>query len=91
VNLNFALEIPAYVVTRQVDDQTVILDLSTGDHFGLDFVGARIWELFEGGHSLDHICTKLLTEFAVSRSELERDLLDLTKTLLDRRLVQIAK
>lgn len=90
MNPSFALEIPAYIVSRQVDDQTAILDPSTGDHFGLDFVGVRIWELLAGGHTLGESCTESLTKFAVSTTDLERGLLELIKTLLARKVVRIA-
>ena len=36
------LVIPAQVMSRQVGDETVILDLGSGMYFGLDPVGARI-------------------------------------------------
>jgi hypothetical protein len=74
-------------VARQVGDETVILHLGSGTYFGLDAVGARIWELIGKGKSLNEICDAVLDEYDVSREDLERDMDMLIKDLLEKDLV----
>ena len=66
--------VPPEVMARQVGDETVILDLASGNYFGLDPVGARIWQLITEGHMPAAIRDTLLAEYEVAPEDLERDL-----------------
>lgn len=87
MNLSDSLSIPSQVMARTVGDETVILDLASGTYFGLDPVGARIWQLIGEGKTLAEICATMLDEYEVERAQLEVDLLRLTGELLERGLV----
>ena len=89
MNLTDKVSIPAQVMARQVGEETVILDLASGTYFGLDPVGARIWELLGEGRALADVCEVMLDEYEVSRDELERDLSELLDTLVDKGLTKI--
>jgi hypothetical protein len=81
--------IPAQVMSRQVGDETVILDLSSGMYFGLDPVGARIWQLLTEGHQLDAVVTTLLAEYAVPENQVRQDVQALLDELVTRGLVEV--
>jgi hypothetical protein len=81
-------DIPPTVVARMVGDEVVILDLDGGTYFGLDPVGARIWELIGEGWPLSRICEVMLVEFDVTRERMERDLLQLVEALREEKLVE---
>jgi hypothetical protein len=68
------LTIPAEVMARQVGEELVILDLASGNYFGLDPVGARIWRLFTEGKLPIEVRDILLTEYDVGREQLEQDI-----------------
>ena len=87
MKLSDRVSIPPHVMARTVGDETVILDLANGTYFGLDPVGARMWELMGEGKTLAEICEELLEEYEVSRDDLERDTLRLTQELADQGLV----
>ena len=89
MNLHDHVVIPSQVMARKVGDETVVLDLASGTYYGLDAVGARIWELMAAGPSLAQVCEVMMTEFEVSQSEIERDVLALVQTLLDKKLVSV--
>ena len=74
-------------MARQLGEETVILDLESGTYFGLDPVGARMWQLMTEGKSLAEICEAMLEEYEVSREELERDALALAQDLEARSLI----
>lgn len=90
MNLSDCVTIPPQVMARLVGDETVILDLASGTYYGLDPVGARIWQLMVEGKALASVCETLLEEFDVSRETLERDVLHLTSELRAKGLVSIA-
>ncbi len=39
-----------------VKDETVILDMGSGTYYGLDGVGARVWELLEQPKRFAELC-----------------------------------
>ncbi len=90
MTLTDKLTIPQQVMTRTVGDETVILDLATGTYFGLDPVGARIWELLSEGKTLAEVCDRMLDEYDVSREQLELDALRLAQELAEQGLVTAA-
>ena len=74
-----------------VPPQAVILDLESGTYFGLDPVGARMWQLIEAGKSLAGLCDQMNEEYEVSRDVLERDARALIGELADMKLVFLQK
>ena len=89
MNLSDKVTIPAQVMAREVGDETVILDLASGTYYGLDPVGARIWQLMAEGLTLEQVCEAMLIDYEVTREDIERDVLALGQRLLDKHLVNI--
>jgi hypothetical protein len=90
MNLLSKVSVPAQVLARQIDDETVILDLGSGTYFGLDAVGSRIWQLMTDGETLGAICDAMVAAYDVSRSDVERDVLELAQSLLERKLIDVS-
>jgi hypothetical protein len=89
MNMSDKITIPAQVMARQVGDETVILDLASGTYFGLDPVGARIWQMMTECKTLSEICDVLLDEYDVPREVLERDILRLLQELNTQNLISL--
>ncbi len=87
MKLSDKVTIPAQVMARQVGEETVILDLVGGSYFGLDPVGARIWQLMAEGKTLAEVCEAMLSLYEVSREDIERDVLGLAKDLSEKQLI----
>jgi Coenzyme PQQ synthesis protein D (PqqD) len=76
------------VIVRGVGEEMVLLDMNRGGtYYGLDPVGARIWELLAAGSSLAQIADRLVEEYDVTREALEADVEKLVAELEERRLV----
>ncbi len=88
MNLSDKVIIPAQVMARDVGGETIILNLETGTYFGLDNVGARIWELLGAGKALTEICDAIVNDYDVSRDVAERDMLALIRDLQAQKLVE---
>jgi hypothetical protein len=84
------ISIPTDVMARQVGDETVLLHLGSGSYFGLDPVGTRIWHLLSEGKTPPDIRDLLVTEFEVTREQLERDIERLLLELLAQGLIGAA-
>ena len=87
MNLSDSLSIPSQVMARTVGDETVILDLASGTYFGLDPIGARIWELMGEGKTLAEISATMLEEYEVTAEQLQGDVIKLAGELAERGLV----
>ncbi len=75
------------VIFKNVGDEVVLLDIERGIYYGLDPVGARMWQLLAEGASAEAIVDTMLGEYEVSREELQRDLERLTSELRERGLL----
>ena len=71
-----------------MDGQIIVADMRSGPYFGLDGVGARVWELLGQRATRNGIIDRLLAEYEVPRDVLERDVESLLQDLLDRRLLE---
>lgn len=78
------------VVYKRVGDETILLDFDAGVYYGLDSVGARIWELLAEERSLSEIVDVLLVEYEVQRDVLAKDVTALIEELQSRRLITSA-
>ena len=76
------------VAARALDGEAVLLDLASGTYFGLNEVGARVWELVEAGTTLGALRSALLDEFEVEEGVLATDLARLLADLEQRGLVR---
>lgn len=73
MNPDDVLAVPAHVVARRIGNETVLLDLESGTYFGLDPVGARIFELIGEGRSIAAIGRALLAEYEIGEDVLMMD------------------
>src|SRR3954447_6079048 len=77
------------LLSSELEGEAVILDLSSGVYFGLNSVGARVWELLQAGHDLRSVRAALLEEFDVPASRCEADLLGLVRRMAADGLVHV--
>jgi hypothetical protein len=89
LSLDDRLVIPSTVVARDLDGETVMLNLDTGIYFGLDPVGSVIWNQLREPTRLRSVRDRLLAEFDVDADTAAADLLRLAEQLLDRGLIRL--
>jgi len=78
------------VIWRNLQGESVLLDMKSGVYFGLDAVGTRIWTLLQSQHDLRAVLEELLREYEVSEEKCSRDLIDLVNAMAEKGLVQTA-
>ncbi len=74
------LRVADHVHWRRFDSELVVLDLRGGEYYGLNEIGAALFEGVARGDGLPEIVTALLGSFDVERGTLEEDL---ERTLAD--------
>ncbi len=82
------ITIPKHVLSESLNDETVLLDMSSGLYFGLSPVASRFWQLLGDGVSLDAVQITILDEFDVAPDILKADLDALLTELESRKLIE---
>ena len=74
---------------REVHGEVVLLNLKTGFYYGLNSLGARIWQLIQENQSLGTILSLLLEEYEVPKEQCSRDLFSLVSLMRQKGLVEV--
>jgi hypothetical protein len=80
--------VPDHVVYRDFPEETVVLNLESGQYHGLNATAGRMLAALVEADSIGLAAAALEPEFCVSRSRIERDLIDLCDALAARGLLQ---
>ncbi|MBI5247975.1 MAG: PqqD family protein [Desulfomonile tiedjei] len=76
-------------VSRDLDGEAAILNLNTGIYYGLNSVGARIWELLSEPKPVSQILETLLQEYDVDTERCQSDLMRLLEDLAEAGLIEV--
>ena len=69
--------------------EAAVLNLKNGIYYGLNPVGARIWDLVQTPHTVREVRDTLIDEYDVDSDRCERDLVALLQQLVEHDLVDI--
>ncbi len=81
------LRIPDDVVFEVLGEDTVLLQLESGDYFTLNGSATRAWQLIEEHGDLDRVRQAMLAEYEVPHDQLNADLDRLVGDLVERGLL----
>jgi hypothetical protein len=76
-------------VSCDLEGEAVVLNLTNGVYYGLDPVGARIWNLIQRPMTADEIRDTLVNEYDVEPSRCERDLQALLQKMAAEGLIEV--
>lgn len=81
-------EVADDVLHQQVGEEIVLLDLKSESYFGLNPVGARVWQLLQEGAGQSALVETISGEFKAKPSQVERDVADLLERLVEAGLLR---
>lgn len=76
-------------VSSDLAGEAIVLSLATAMYYGLDQVGARIWELMREPTRVADIRDAIASEYDVELERCERDVLDLLRQLATEGLIEV--
>ena len=85
-----SVRVPDHVLVRTVDRELVLLNLDNEEYYGLDEVGAAIWDALSASPTIGAAVDGLLEQFDVDRDSLAEDVERLVAELDARGLVELA-
>jgi hypothetical protein len=88
VTLNTTLSRNGDILYASVDsEEVVMLSVTAGKYYGLNAVGARIWELLEHPMTLAQLCAKICEDFEVDMKTCEAAVLRFAEEIIDNGIV----
>ncbi|MGA2410630.1 MAG: PqqD family peptide modification chaperone [Candidatus Binataceae bacterium] len=76
-------------ISCDLGGEAAILNLKSGTYYGLDTVGAFIWNKLAEPQPVSAIAAAIIDQYEVDRERCEADLLVLLKQLDDRGLIEV--
>ena len=76
-------------VSCDLAGEAAILNIKNGVYYGLDPVGARIWNLVQEPRAVTEILSAITSEYDVEPERCARDLFDLLEKLLAEGLIEL--
>ena len=83
------ITIAAGQVCCNLDGEAVTLSLKTGQYYGLNDVGARVWTLIQQPKTMSELVRLIRSEFDVDAERCEQDLCSLVQGMSEAGLVEI--
>jgi len=80
--------IPDDVLMRELDGESIILNLASERYYGLDDVGTHMWQLLATTSTIEEVYEILLTEYEVEPDQLLHDMEELIEQLVEHGLLQ---
>jgi hypothetical protein len=87
--LTTRVTVPKRVLFRELQGESVLLELDCGHYFGLNDTGTRMWSLLTQEGQIGLALAILCTEYDVPFERLERELLDFVDELAAQKLLEL--
>jgi len=76
-------------VSSDLGGEVAILELTSGVYYGLNEVGARVWELVQEPVAVSEVRAAIVEEYEVEPARAERDVLALLHRLAHEGLIEV--
>ena len=81
------------VVSREIDGALIIVPLTSGvgdmedDLFSMNETGTEIWNMLDGGKTVQEVVDALASQYRAEPGEIEQDVAGIIRELLKRRML----
>jgi coenzyme PQQ biosynthesis protein PqqD len=80
------------VIAQKASNDFLLFNMDDGNYYSLNEVGARIWELCDGTHSIEEIIDTLAREYDEAKNVLAEDVVEfLERFQRDKLIVEVAQ
>ncbi len=89
IDFSMRVEVPSDTLINTVGDESVLLNLSNEQYYGLDDVGSRMWAAITTSPSIQAAYEHLLGTYDVEADRLRQDLQAMVEELLQNGLIGV--
>ena len=86
---DLTITVPKGVLFQDLGDEVVLLEVESGEYYGLNDVGARMWSLLQQGQPVSQVLSTLHEEYEASEQRLRADLKQFLNQLQSRGLIEV--
>lgn len=76
-------------MSADLEGEAVILDTASGEYYGLNEAGARIWTLLQDPMTFTALVDALLEEYSVDRDQCEAEVKGLLRRMVEEDLLEL--
>ena len=76
-------------VSCDLGGESAILNMANGVYYGLNAVGARVWELIQEPKQVSEVRDVITAEYEVEPSQCEQDIVNLLSQMDEQGLIQV--
>jgi hypothetical protein len=76
-------------IVSNMGGEKVMLSIKNGKYYNLGEIGGVIWDLIDEETSIDQLVTKLMSNFNVTQTECEEQVISFLELLLEEGLIEI--
>lgn len=77
------------LIAQEMDGELVMLDMQSGQYFGLDSIASAIWQHIDQPITVRNLCAKLESEYDVSHERCLEDVLLFLNELHQKELINL--
>ena len=78
-------------VSCRLDGEAALLQMSEGVYYGLDELGARIWDEMQEPITIEELRDRIVREYDVDVDRAERDLIEFCEKMISAGLVRVTR
>lgn len=90
MSLGSVVNVEPELLSCDLAGEAAILSLTSGTYYGLNAVGARIWNLIRQPQVVQHVLERLLADYEVDAERCKCDLLAMLDELVAEGLVRVS-
>ncbi|MEH6661504.1 MAG: lasso peptide biosynthesis PqqD family chaperone [Parasphingorhabdus sp.] len=90
LNLDTIVQRNPEMVSADMDGEMVMMSIENSAYYGLNAVGADLWEAMQNPVSITALCDHVTKNFDVDLAACQSDVMELLADLRERNLVQLA-
>ncbi len=83
------IKISDSVLFQEIDNEYVLLNMKTELYFGLNDIGAKVWQIISQEGTTDTLIEKIMSEYDVPADTLRTDISQLLNELKKEQLISI--
>ena len=89
IDLSTKVVASSEMLTSNMVDEAIVLNLPKGMYYGLNTVGLRTWQLIQQPQRISDVYSILLDEYDAEPAQCQQDLLDFLHDLYEQKLIQV--
>lgn len=89
IDLSTTVVASSEMLTSNMVDEAIVLNLPKGMYYGLNQVGLRTWQLIQQPQRISDIYSTLLDEYDAEPEECQKDLIEFLHDLYQQKLIEV--